>query len=281
MSKLSGLLSTALFVCLFVVASAAAAPQPEKIPPLNGVSIGIGAEYESGDYGTDSRVETWRIPLLIDWSPTAWLGLSFEIPYLMQTGSSETLVLGGGGMSPRGGRMGSGTTAQSQTLTSSRTESGPGDITLDADLQLLRETDARPRLSARLYFKLPTADADKGLGTGEFDWGAGLATRKILGDWSLQAKALYIQPGTSPLYDPSAYWDWSAGLDYLGGLRLRPGLTLSGGTAAFSTEDDPLEAGARLGIMGQGPVSFSLYLSHGLSDASPEWGSGIICYFDF
>jgi len=269
-----------LFIMLFIGSSLALARDEKtaSVSALHGVSIGLGAEFETGDYGGEKTLDTWRIPLLIDWAPTAWLGLSLEIPYLSQTSNSEAIFVGGRLMPRRGGTMGMTTTlAQAET----RTKSGLGDIILDIDLRLLAETDGRPGLGALFYAKAPTADETRGLGTGEFDWGTGLRARKILGDWALRAKALYVQPGTSVLYEPDPYWDWSTALTYLGNLSLRPGIGLSGGTAAFVDEKDPLELNARLGFAGSGRTSISIYLGHGLSDASPDWSGGIFCFFDF
>ncbi len=276
---LSKIVPLCLFAC-FLGGSHALARDTKtaSLSALNGVSVGIGAEFETGDYGGEATFDTLRLPLLIDWVPTAWLGLSLEIPYLSQTTSNETVSVGGRLM-PR--RRGTAVVATNTLQTETRTESGLGDISLDVDLRLLPETDDRPGLGALLYAKAPTADDTKGLGTGEFDWGVGLRTGKIVGDWSLRAKALYVQPGTSTLYEPDPYWDWSAGLTYLGSLSLRPGVGLSGGTAAFDGEEDPLEIGAQLGILGSGRTSLSLTLAHGLSDASPEWSGGIFCFFDF
>ncbi len=245
---------------------------------LEDFSVGFGAEFETGSYGGDTTLDSWRGSLVLDWYPAAWLGLSLEIPFVSQTSSRDAVIVGGRLMPRRGNGGGTGTTVvQSET----RTESGLGDLTLDADLRLLAETDSHPGFGALLYAKAPTADTDKGLGTGEFDWGAGLRASKIVGDWSLSAKALHIQPGTSSLYKPDPYWDWSASLNYLGYLSLRPGIGLNGGTAAFDSEDDPLEISARLGILGSGRTSVSLDLAHGLSDGSPDWSGGIFCFFDF
>lgn len=36
--------------------------------PLN-LSLGLGLQFESGDYGTDDTVEAWKVPLLVEWAP--------------------------------------------------------------------------------------------------------------------------------------------------------------------------------------------------------------------
>ena len=160
-------------------------------------------------------------------------------------------------------------------------ESGLGDITLDAAITLIKAEKRSPRLLALLYSKLPTADEDKGLGTGEFDWGAGLGIGNRFDNWSIYGEILAIQPGTSETYDPDNYLEWLLSLSYRIKAGLRPGISLSGGTAAFDGVDDPLEFKARLSGISGDNSSYSLYLARGLSDASPDWGFGIFGYLDF
>lgn len=274
MSKLMCLWFALSVFCFAVPVFGAELSEMQSASPPS-LSLGIGAEFESGSYGSGSTVETWRIPLLVQWTPQERVGLILEIPYLHQSGGGETVLLGGRRMTLRDSGMGGRRSSVSET------RSGLGDITLDVDVKLLLEDGATPRVSVLAYAKLPTADRDKGLGTGEFDWGAGLGIGKTFGVWALRGKALYVLPGSSALYDASAYWDWSVGLGYLGGTELYPELALSGGTAAFAGEDGPLELTARLDILNSERTSLGLYLKGGLNDASPDWGSGVFIYLDF
>ena len=242
------------------------------------LSLGLGFEFESGDYGTGSTIDTWRIPLLVAWTPLDRLTLSLEVPYIDQSSTSETVHFGGSTM-PRRRMTATGTFPSASGSNSS--ESGLGDISLDATFTLIQADRQSPFLLALLYSKLPTADEDKGLGTGEFDWGAGLGIGNRLGNWSTYGEILAIQPGTSEVYAPDNYLEWLLSLSYRVKAGLRPGISLSGGTAAFDGADDPLEIKARLsGISGE-KSSYSLYLARGLSDASPDWGIGVFGYLDF
>ena len=73
---------------------------------------------------------------------------------------------------------------------------------------------------------------------------------KKFGGWSTYAEALYILPGSSRSYDPDAYWEWLVSLSYRVSANLRPGISLSGGTAPFDGAEDPLEVKARLSGLG-------------------------------
>ena len=233
-------------------------------PVMLNVSLGTGFEFFSGDYGTGETVDTWQIPLLIEWGPHPRFGLSVEIPYVYQSSSnSQTVMIG---------RRATETTSS---------ESGLGDISVDANITLISESVHSPRLLALLYAKLPTADDQKGLGTGEFDWGGGVGIGKRFEAWSAYAEGLYVVAGSSDLYPLDNYWNWLASLSYRVSTTLRPGLSLSGGTPPFAGSDGPLEIKARLSGLGGERTSYNVYFSRGLSDGSPDWGIGLFGYLDF
>lgn len=248
-------------------------------------SMGVGFEFESGDYGTDETVDTWRIPLMIEWYPHERFTLAAEIPYVHQSHTGETVLLGSTPVPMRQGKGGSRDASPGKTtattVEANESESGLGDITLEARCALLREEGQTPSVLALLHAKLPTGDEEKGLGTGEFDWGGGIGIGRKFGNWSAYAEALYIKPGTSDRYDPDAYWDWLAALTYRTAGLLFPGVSLSGGTAPFDDADDPLEVKFRLGVLTGETTSLNLYVARGLSDGSPEWAAGLLGYFDF
>ncbi|PLX81491.1 MAG: hypothetical protein C0616_04100 [Desulfuromonas sp.] len=274
---------------LCAVASTATAADTTAQPmPLN-MAIGSGIEYQSGDYGTGDTVTNWRVPLLLEWLPHRRFSLTAEIPYVHQSRTAETVLLGGTPTPTRqqrgSGRMSGGTNMGDSTTTvteveTTDSEGGLGDITLDAALTLVEERTNWPRLNGLLYAKLPTADEEKGLGTGEFDWGAGFGLRKEFDKLSAYGELLWISPGSSDDYDPDSYLEWLASLSYRVG-SVRPGISLSGGTAPFDDADDPLEVKLRLGGLAGDHGSYSLYLARGLSDGSPDWGVGLFGYLDF
>ena len=275
-----------LIVCLCLPALGWASGDEKPIEPeyIN-LSIGTGIKYESGDYGTDSTSELLRVPLILEWSPSERFGFALEIPFLRLDSSGETVLIGGT-PTPTGNGKGmmhandSGDTVTTTTIETSHSESGLGDVTLDTYLTLLKSSQQNPQLSALLYAKFPTGDEKKGLGSGEFDWGVGMGLRKRLTDFSFYAEAMHVVPGTSTNYDPDSYWDWLLSLSYRVRSNLRPGISLSGGTAPFDGADSPLEVKIKLSGLTGDHARYNLYLSRGLSDASPDWGVGIFGYLD-
>jgi hypothetical protein len=130
--------------------------------------ISASANYETGKYGTDSRSETWYLPVTLK---RYFLegDVSLTIPYVQTSGSGVTTIDGNVFQISGGGPP--------------VTNSGIGDIVLRGSYYLLSEGKGVPfDLSLTGKLKVPTADDSKGLGTGEFDIGAGLEFAKTLPD---------------------------------------------------------------------------------------------------
>lgn len=62
-------------------------------------------------------------------------------------------------------------------------ESGITDLELGAKWNFLTETNGIPAMSLTAAVKLPTADDDRGLGSGETDWDVTVVLSKTLTDW--------------------------------------------------------------------------------------------------
>lgn len=232
-------------------------------------TLGVGAEYSEGDYGTGETSRSWYIP--VDWRYTAGAySASVTIPWLSVDGS--TLVAPGGrpisssGMGGvGGGGGGSGSTATTHS------DSGLGDVVLSGSYQLLSESQNRPWVAATAKVKLGTADETKGLGTGETDYTLQLEAAK--GMFSGYA-------GYSVLGD-------SATVDYnnvaFAGLALSIPLTASHTLgvdyyteqAALDGMEDPRQAGIALSGDLEGGKGYALYYRVGLSDSSADSVMGV------
>jgi hypothetical protein len=255
------------------------------------LSLGLGFEFATGDYGTDDTTDSYKIPLMVNYYPTDRLGFDLEIPYIYQS-NSTTVTLGGmrfpaheeeggGQQGPGHGGMGSSTTSSTTSVDLSDSQSGLGDITLTASYIVLEEQERFPLVRPLLYVKFPTADEDDGLGTGEFDYGGGLGLAKWFGKWATYLEGMYILPGSSGDFDPDNYWTYLVSASYRLTDNLRPGVSLSGGTAAFDDASDPLEARLKLSYWASERASLGGYLATGLSDGSPDFGAGIFGFVSF
>lgn len=157
--------------------------------------------YTRGDYGTHQTTEIVYVPFTFG---VIWdrLDLRLTIPYLSL--SSEEVTLTGGGVAVREGQP-----AQRKT------ESGLGDILLRAQLIVFEEGNVFPEIAPYLKIKFPTADEDKGLGTGKFDETLGVDLAKtFLSKWTGFLTLAYTFIGNPPNSHFHNSWSFSLGAAY-------------------------------------------------------------------
>ena len=292
------LFSAALAALMIFAASAGAArasdPTEYRMAERPLFSLGIGLDYETGDYGTGSDSDFVSVPLYIDFYPSERLDFELIIPYVYQSledGDVSTVVYRTSGGSAAGAVRGRRATATDSTTTTTTTttttksrdtsESGLGDITLTAGYVLVEENSGTPQIRPTFYLKFPTADEDKGLGTGEFDFGPGLTVAKWLGDWHLFAEGVYVVQGDSDLYDSQDYFRYNGGLGYQLNDGLYGAVQAVGATAPADDADEALEGRLKLVWRPVADVAFEGYVGTGLSDGSADFTSSLAVFFDF
>ncbi len=133
--------------------------------------IDMNGGYKTGDFGTPTRSDLYYFSPALGYVAPRY-DMSITIPYLY-------LLTG-------------------QGLMQTNTENGIGDIILRAGIVVAPETENGFSLSASAAVKLPTADENKGLGTGETDYAGFLGVHKRIGQNRLTLSAGYIKVG-----DPS------------------------------------------------------------------------------
>ncbi|MCZ6696245.1 MAG: hypothetical protein O7A63_06870 [Acidobacteria bacterium] len=166
-------------------------------PGLSGSARGeidfrISPAFFSGDFGSDIGTDVAYLPFTMR-VRTARQEFRATLSFL-SIHTDEPVTFIGGEIIP-GGPGGS----TSQT--------GPGDLVLRDDFFFLQGTRRSPWVYGSLRAKLPIADENKGLGTGEFDYGAGVGIIQPLdGRWSLLVEALYVVRGDPPGIDYENTW---------------------------------------------------------------------------
>lgn len=138
-----------LSVCL-ATGVALASAQTNVSPPTSTTVVGTGLDYSRGDYGFAQDTEVLSIPLNLRHESGPWT-LTASVSYLTLKGPA-TVVAGGGAPRP---------TASS--------ESGLGDIYAGATYAF-GSIGGEVNMAATVRVKLPTADEDRGLGTGAADY---------------------------------------------------------------------------------------------------------------
>jgi Putative MetA-pathway of phenol degradation len=258
------------------------------------VSVGVGFEFTSGDYGTGTRTNSVYVPLTVAVTPTDLWGFSLEIPYVYQ---SNTNVIAGqfrqmqsqsitmqkitAAMTGSGSGMGSGTIRSSSNSNPSKAQNGIGDITLRTGYVLIQEGDVIPRIRPNLFVKFPTADKNKGLGTGEFDEGIAVEVSKWFGAWYTFLEPGYTIQGKTADIPLKNYLSYSAGAGYQVTDNFRPMLIFKGATAPAEGLSTLLEARLKLKYQATKHTGIEGYFAKGITTSSPDYGAGLAAFYDF
>lgn len=256
------------------------------------VSTGLGVEFATGDYGTGITTDSVVIPLTIDVYPTKRLEFELVIPYLYQSNSFTTFAggirfgrNGSGGVFVGKGANGNGAGGSSSgTILDSdanRSQSGLGNISLKSGYIILEEGTVMPQVKPILYVEFPTADRDKGLGTGEFVTGLGVAVDKWFGNWQAYMEGSYNFQGSSDLYALKDFFCYEVGLGYQITDRFLSNLALLGATKPVEGASDLLETRVKLAYRLSAKSRIEGYLAAGLTDGSPDFGTGVAAFYTF
>lgn len=251
-------------------------------------AIGFGLDVSSGTFGTGATSTYVTAPLIIDWFPTGRIDLELTVPFLYQrTTNTGHAVLGTNISSAAksvasGSMMGSGGNAGGGGGGMFAGDYGLGDMTVTGGYTLLTDSDSSPLVRPTVYIKFPTADESKGLGTGKFDLGAGIAVSKWLGNWQPFAEGRYVFQGASR--DETGALDFftaDAGFAYSWSERFVTSAYTRVGSALFDGMSAPLEARVKT-VWRFGDKMYSeLYALKGFSDGSPDYGGGISLFREF
>lgn len=217
---------------------------------------GLSFSYLTGDYGSGDDTDIYYTAVSIK----RYLGtgdVTLTVPYLDISDDGATYV--GGEVEPLAGDGGG---------------AGLGDIILKGRYYAVEQGDFFPYIDLVASIKLPTADEDKGLGTGKTDltFMAEFARRLRNEDWIALWEVGYTFVGDPSGYNADNRWLYSAGLAY----ELASDITLSGyldgRTAIFEGNDDPLSL-LLIGEYKYRPdLRFDTLLEFGLNDGAPDFG---------
>lgn len=236
-------------------------------------SLATGLDFSTGKYGGSTTSTSWSAPLDVTWREgdfnlgvsTSWLRVSGAGASIPGIGPIAALRADRGLFPRLAGRF--------PVPTANTTASGFGDVALHGGWSHALGENA-PTLGLGAALKLGTADAAKGLGSGENDWSADVS---LSGGGAVR---WHVSLGYQLLGDPE-------GVELDNGLRgslsfawatERAGDWELGWDGAQSTNaGTPAASALRVGwsrAAGE-KISVSLYASKGLSDASPDFGAGL------
>ena len=230
------------------------------------VSLSTSVDYSVGDYRTGKDTTLLYVPFTLGVRPFDRFWLSVTVPYLYQHG--QNVVVTGGGVAVRGKT--NGKLARPATST---TESGLGDVLAKASFILIPEKDFIPEITPYFKVKFPTADKDRGLGTGEFDETLGVDVSKRL----IASLFGYLELAYTFIGEPSGTtlhnsFGWSVGAAYAIVQPFSVFAFLEGATAIAPGEEDPLDlrVGAELKLVKA--LKLTGAVTRGLTKGAADWG---------
>jgi hypothetical protein len=203
--------------------------------------------------------------------------LTLVIPYVTVTSNCGVTVVSGepirtGGLCPRTPSTPSG------TFPSRVTASGLGDVLLIGRYYLYTESEGGvlPSILVSGRVKAPTADRDRGLGTGEWDEGAGLGLTKLLTDKLVGlADVGYTIIGKPPGANLRNQWSYDVGLGYYIAPTLLASVYYEEARALVSRFQNPRDIFAALSWRVTRDFRLNAGLEKGVSSGAPEYGFSV------
>ncbi|HSX64993.1 MAG TPA: transporter, partial [Pseudoxanthomonas sp.] len=122
--------------------------------------------------------------------------------------------------------------------------------------------------------KIATADEDKALGTGANDYGVNIDMYRDFDGTLLFGGIGHTWLGSSDYIDVDSISTGNVGVSQRLG-RARVGTLYEHRSASFSTLEPRRDLIGFVNLPSAGKGRLQLYVSHGLSDSSPDWGVGI------
>jgi len=220
--------------------------------------VSSGFDYSSGKYSDATKTTILYIPYRASYTKG---NLSGQVSVSWISIDGPGTVVGGGVVVPGGG--------------ASRTESGQGDTWFSVTYGLEKVPAEMGFLDVTGKLKIPTADENKGLGTGEYDEVLQLDYMYPMNRLTPMATLAYKKRGDPPGSDLKNSIYCSVGADWRQNERIHIGGSLDYQQAAVSGVDDPLDFFTYLNYKCSRQWSLLPYVYVGLSQGSPDLGGGI------
>lgn len=263
--------------------AAAEAEGPPRPSPQWRVSATVN--YSSGSYGTDSKTNIVYAPMTIR-RVFRDGDVSLTIPFINISGTGAVRLVGGvptrtGGVAqataaPAGAQAGRGKRPGDVPLSSATSDSGLGDIILRGRYYLIEERTILPLVALTGRIKFPTADADRGLGTGEFDEGVGVElTKRLATPWLAYLDGGYNFIGNAPGTDFHNQWWYDLGIGYDVTDNLHMSVFYEEYRALVNTVNNARDLLALANYVLNDVVCVTGSALVGLSNGAPNYGLGV------
>jgi outer membrane putative beta-barrel porin/alpha-amylase len=223
-------------------------------------SLGVGFDYSSGTYGESQSTDILYIPVIGKYEIEDW-AFKLTVPYIS--------VRGPGNVIPGLGEV-------NRTPTTVTTQSGLGDIVAAATYTLYAGDASAPGWDLTGKIKFGTADANKGLGTGENDYSAQVDVYKSFDRTTVFGTLGYSILGSSATIPLNNVFYAAVGASYKFSDQLSSGLSLYGRQAASSTSGQQGDLTAFATYKLDPLWKVQGYALLGLASGSPDWAIGAV-----
>ncbi|HYD85316.1 MAG TPA: hypothetical protein VEA63_14720 [Opitutus sp.] len=251
----------AVVLPLPVVAQDTVAPAPK--PAV--LKLGVGFDYSHGDYGFSQDTEVSSVPVNLSYDQNRW-SFKASIPYLTIKGPASVAA----GTTP--------IAAPGRPTTNS--ESGMGDATVSATYHA-NPKPGQLNVDFTTRVKLPTADEDKGLGTGETDYYFQADLYQAFGDIIPFASFGYRMMGTSAMYPLEDGFYVTIGSSYRLTQKTVIGAAYDWRAKIIEGAENGTDMIAFIATNPNPNWSLLAYTLIGFNDASPELGLGGLATYKF
>lgn len=241
----------------------------------DGFDLSVGSNYSTGTYGGDITTEIWSLPLGVGYRSGNWT-FRASVPWVRIDGASSVVPGAGPLLNLNPNRRGPVILppGQQEPEVARSSASGIGDAVLSASWAAL-QTEGGFGLDLGARVKLPTADEDKGLGTGATDFGVSMDLFQALDALTLFGGLSYTNYGSTDFIELDNALGANAGFSYAFSPRSTGGLMLDYREQISRNGEAQNELTGFYNLrVGQGS-RLQLYALRGLDDGSPDWGAGV------
>src|SRR5262245_448768 len=227
----------------------------------SGMSVGVGADYAEGKYGTPITSRQWTIPFIAKYEADKW-SARVTLPWIWIENPS---VSRDGTPLPCAG-----------SASAPRTASGLGDVMLSGSVNLLENRESRTLFDLTGKVKLGTADETECLGTGENDYYLQGDFSKGFGALSAFGTLGWRKMGDPPGVDFKDPFYFSLGGTYRLSSENSLGVAYDYRQKLLDGRDPVSEANVFLTHRFTPTFRLQGYVVKGFSDSSPDWAIGAV-----
>ncbi len=248
-----------------------------------------GFDYSSGSYGLEHDTDMLYIPMLLKYQKNNW-AVGLTLSYIKMTGPDGIYGSGDGGVIPTesGGisvnnssQPTSGGKMKPQKKGNISTNEGLGDVLLNINYALDVPLQLPFLFELGGQIKIPVADEDKALGTGEFDFYVYFDLAYNIGAFSPFMTLGYQFLGDPDEVNLDNVYYTSLGVDYAISSTHHSGIIYDYKEKVLSNSYNKSEAMLYLNWSLSKDMSVNTYFVGGFSKGSPDWASGLQFSFSF